>query len=148
MYLAFILALSALSVLLTIIVLMFHFRSNEDQDMSSGIKTFCHLLMKITFWKRPLCCKRKVNPAGEETTDITVVTQADEKDFLKSKQSVNSIDVTCSPSPSEHLEPEDELTWQIFAKVLDHFFFLIFIFTITLVTFMLVCMLIHKYINY
>ena len=139
MYLAFILALSSLSVMLTILVLEVHFRSNEDREMSNVNRRICRFLMKITCWgNKP--CSQKIQPIDG---DIDQMNDMKEKKLLK-------IEIKPKPDVVSHdeIEEEDAPNWQLYSKVLDYFFFVSFLVIIATGTLSVVGILLDEYMNY
>lgn len=108
-YLVFILALSSISVLCTIVVLNFNF-GTDDEPIPNATRIFLvSLVAKLICWKRKNCCQRARKVAD---SSVELVEEFDSKKETK----------------------EENITWQDLSNILDRAFFLLFTIVITFST--------------
>lgn len=134
-YLAAVLGVGTISVLFVIIVInVFH--TPVEKPIPKWTRRFISLLMKIFCWKGT-SCHLKSNKT--ETVEKTPVTE-----FTNTPSVMTSIDEV----EAEDVEEETEMTWKLVAAVLDHLFFLIFMFVVLLSTVIFVFVIVLKYVTY
>ena len=120
-YLADILTLSTLSIL---IVIWLAKMTSSEEGMSSCSRSLALCLAKISCCNRRSCCCRK----GK----VTTLTRMERKEeFYENKsgfffQNEGQFQVESTPD----YESDDDISWQDFARHLDHCFFVIFFFLI------------------
>lgn len=108
-YLVFILALSSISVLCTILVLNFNFGTDDD-PIPNGTRIFLvSLVAKLICWKRKTCCQRARKVAD---SSVEMVEEFDSKEETK----------------------QENITWQDLSNILDRAFFLLFTIVISFST--------------
>lgn len=113
-YLASTLAVATIAVLFVIIVInVYH--TSEDREIPSALQSFACCLQTCF-------CKRPKKP-GQKRTKIEPMCMQDNKPIEKTPDVGD--DVTIS---------EEELTWKELARLLDKFFFILFMATITVST--------------
>lgn len=108
-YLVFILALSSISVLCTILVLNFNFGTDDD-PIPNGTRIFMvSLVAKLICWKQKTCCQRARKVAD---SSVEMVEEFDSKEETK----------------------QENITWQDLSNILDRAFFLLFTIVISFST--------------
>ncbi|XP_069116700.1 neuronal acetylcholine receptor subunit alpha-3-like [Argopecten irradians] len=129
-YLSTVLTLGTLSVLCTIAVVTLYNHPDEDEPVPSWLRTFTVCLMKMTCWNgcKCKCCKRdaRIRPTRDRIRSIQVEDSFDMGIPITEKGVI-------SQEPEfevDECERETNLNWKVVARVLDHFFFLVFMFLI------------------
>ncbi|XP_052103515.1 neuronal acetylcholine receptor subunit alpha-6-like [Mytilus californianus] len=134
LYLAFILTLGAISVVLTIIVLRLHFKT-ENTVIPKWLKTLTKTVLRKMAFMAPCRKEFKVNDIQNlSTADIISIddVQGYKNDPIRVMKKEN---ITSIPDTTENAE--SELTWQELAIIMDAVFFNIYIALITITTILL-----------
>lgn len=137
-------ALGTVSVICTIVVLKVHFK-NSSTDIPHVLDVLVwKFIVKITCWKHHCCCcKRKIDPSSSNEVKLFTVVKEN-----------HQLPGDCKPSVMEDTQTTDvdevcmeEHTWQEMALILDHFFFVMFISTILIASFVFCLIILIQYIN-
>ena len=121
-YLVFILALSSISVLCTILVLNFNF-GTEDYPISSTTRLLLvSVVARLICWKRQSC--RSQRKVGDSTVELV-------EEFSSSSDDTGE-------------KKEEQITWQDLSDILDKGFFMLFTIVILLSTAIFIAIIFSK----
>ncbi|XP_060071127.1 neuronal acetylcholine receptor subunit alpha-3-like [Ylistrum balloti] len=123
-YLSLVLTLGTLSVLCTIAVVTLYNHPDEDEPVTGCLYMITVCLMKLTCWNgcKCKCCKRetKVRPTSDQANSIQVDDSFDIGVPI-SEKAAYPLDLELN-----ECEREKNINWKVVARVLDNFFFLLF----------------------
>ncbi|XP_078335908.1 acetylcholine receptor subunit beta-like [Crassostrea virginica] len=121
-YLVFILALSSISVLCTILVLNFNFGTEDDPIPSTTRLLLVSVVGKLICWKRQSC--RSQRKVGDSTVELV-------EEFSSSSDDTGE-------------KKEEQITWQDLSDILDKGFFMLFTIVILLSTAIFIAIIFSK----
>ena len=129
-----ILTLAALSVILTILVLSLHFKTDEDKIPKWVENMTNRCLIKIACMGKCGNCSRTSKVDNVERVDKTTVTTIKVEEKANAGMETNNED------------GDKGLTWQQLSKIMDNVFFNLYMFTIVSVTIvLLLAIFVHYY---
>ena len=135
-YLSIILMTSALSVILTIIVLDVYFNADDDEEVPEWLQKFTRsFLVRMACWN-VTCCKRKqVSPSDNDHLYLKTINVKNNVLFGKRKDDIKPIDSKGKEKlAKDKIESESEImkdmkvyTWKEIALLMDKCFMFVFI---------------------
>ncbi|XP_033734951.1 acetylcholine receptor subunit beta-like [Pecten maximus] len=127
-YLSLVLTLGTMSVLCTIAVVTIYNHPDEEEPVPSWLRMLTVCLMKVTCWNscKCKCCKRetKIRPTPDHVNSIQV------EDCFDMGVPFNEKAAIPQELEDSECERDKHINWKVVSRVLDHFFFLMFMFMI------------------
>ncbi|OWF44871.1 Neuronal acetylcholine receptor subunit alpha-3 [Mizuhopecten yessoensis] len=124
-YLSMVLTLGTLAVICTIVTVTLYNHPDEEEPIPGCLYVLTVCLMKITCWNGCTCksCKRgtKVRPVSKRVQTIQVDDCFDVGVTITDKTAIPK-----EPEDSDECQREKNIDWKVVSRVLDNFFFMVF----------------------